>query len=157
MDQRVTIGNGHGVRKLGRVGQGYGRLQLKLLETLDRYPAFFLIDLLPRPYTRSEYVALHQAAHTLCRRRELDIWKLRGGGSNPIWITRVGYQCAHHEVPRINHAAEAVGYFGRDPSAKSNGHARARMSPEFLEKLRIVGETGELPEEPKPTNGVRRI
>ena len=152
MNQRVSLGNGHGVRKLGRVGEGYGRLQLKLLETLDHYPAFFLIDLLPRPYTRSEYVALHYAAHTLCRRRELDIWKLRGGGS--MWISRVGYECAHHEVPRINRTAEAVGYFGR--RAKSNGHPR-RMSQEFLEKLRKVGETGELPEEPKEQSGLRRI
>jgi hypothetical protein len=151
MDQRLN-GNGH--RKLGRVGEGYGRLQLKLLDTLDEYPAFFLIDLLARPYTRAQYVALHYAAHTLCRRRELDIWKLHG--SNPMWISRVGYQCAHHEVPRINHTAEAVRYFGPQ-RAKSNGHVRARMSSEFLEKLRILGETGELPEEPKPTTDFRRI
>jgi hypothetical protein len=31
------------------------------------------------------------------------------------------------------------------------------MSPEFLEKLRRVGETGELPEEPKERSGLRRI
>jgi hypothetical protein len=156
MDQRISLGNGHGVRKLGRVGQGYGRLQLKLLETLDHYPAFFLIDLLPRPYTRSEYVALHSAAHTLCRRRELDIWKLRGGGSNPMWIARVGYECAYHDVPRINRTAEAVGYFGKE--GRYEVERPRRMSPEFLEKLRRVGATGTLPEEePKPTNGLRRI
>jgi hypothetical protein len=73
-----------------------------------------------------------------------------------MWIARVGYQCAYHEVPRINHTAEAVGYFGKEGRYEIE-RPRARMSPEFLEKLRILGETGELPEEPKPISEFRRI
>ena len=74
-----------------------------------------------------------------------------------MWIARVGYECAHHEVPRINRTAEAVGYFGKEGRYEVE-RRRAHMSPEFLEKLRRVGETGTLPEEePKPTNGVRRF
>jgi hypothetical protein len=148
MDQRVNLGNGHAVRKLGRVGLGYGRLQLKLLETLDIYPAFFLVDLLGRPYTRAEYVALHHAAHTLCRGRQLDILKQGGGGTNTMWVARLGYRCAHHEVPRINAAAEQA-----PELAQRNGHKqqveRRRIKPEMLEMIRKFAETGTLPEEKK--------
>ena len=134
-----------------RVGQGYGCLQLKLLETLEEHPAFFLVDVLGHPYTRSQYVALHRAAQNLCQQRKLDICKLGGGGTNTMWVARMGYRCAHHEVPRINGADQQEG------DVRNGGHAherqqqveraRARMSPELLEKIRKFAETGELPEE----------
>ena len=141
-----------------RVGQGYGRLQLLLLQTLDEHPAFFLVDVLGHPHSRSQYVALHRAAQNLCDQGKLDICKLGGGGTNTMWVARVGYRCAHHEVSRINGADQ------QDGDVRNSGHvhqqterkqqvekARARMSPALLEKIRIVGETGELPEVKRPT------
>jgi hypothetical protein len=137
-----------------RVGQGYGCLQLKLLKTLEEHPAFFLVDVLGHPYARSQYVALHRAAQNLCQQRKLDICKLGGGGTNTMWIARVGYRCAHHEVPRINGADQQEGDVRNGGHARQQAErrqqverARARMSPGLLEKMRIVGETGELPEE----------
>jgi hypothetical protein len=174
MDQRSTRknnGNGGGGRKRQRIGEGYGYLQLKLLKTLDEHPAFFLVDLLGGRYERAQYVALHRAAQNLWQQRKLDIWKLGGGGTNTMWIARLGYRCAHHEVPRINGAAEqapAIGYFRREVGRRfprSRAHpptqrelqsaqrkweverARARMSPEMLEKIRKFAETGTIPKE----------
>src|SRR5215470_9509978 len=126
MDQYSTSnGNGNGRGKLSlpslrfmedertprtRIGgEGYGKLQLLLLKTLDEYPAFFLVDVLGHPYTRSQYVALHRAAQNLCQQRKLDICKLGGGGTNTMWVARVGYRRAHHEVSRINGADQQEG------------------------------------------------
>ena len=167
MDQYPTS-NGNGNGRSHRVGRGYGHLQLLLLKTLDEHPAFFLVDLLGRPYTRSQYVALHRSAQNLCDQGKLVIWKLGGGGTNTMWVARVGYRCAHHEVPRMAEQAPAIGYFRRElgrsfPQSRTHPpterelqsaqrkweteRRRARMSPALLEKIRIVGETGELPEE----------
>src|SRR6516225_2513977 len=65
MDQYPTS-NGNGNGRSHRVGRGYGHLQLLLLKTLDEHPAFFLVDVLGHPHTRSQYVALHRAARNLC-------------------------------------------------------------------------------------------
>jgi hypothetical protein len=117
-----------------------------LLDTLDIYPAFFLVDLLGRPYTRSQYVALHHAAQTLYCACQLDIWKQGGGGTNTMWVARLGYRCAHHEVPRINAAAEQT----PEIAQRRNGHhVRRQIKPEMLEMIRKFAEIGELPEEKK--------
>ena len=155
-----------------RVGQGYGYWQLKLLKTLDEHPAFFLSDLLGRPYERAQYVALHRAAQNLCQQGKLEIWKVGAGGTNSMWVARVGYECNHHQVPRINGAEQQEGDVRN--SVRNGGHGvgenphqqsqrellyaerkqeierlRATVSPEFFEKLRKFAETGTLPEKEK--------
>ena len=146
-----------------RVGQGYGCLQLKLLETLDEHPAFFLVDVLGYPHTRSQYVALHRAAQNLCDRGKLDICKLGGGGTNTMWVARVGYRCAHHEVPRINGNQQEgdvrnAGRAHQQAERKQQvERARARMSPELLEKIHRLAETGTPPEEEQQRSTYRRF
>jgi hypothetical protein len=83
-----------------------GSLQRKLLVALEHHPALFLADLLARPYTNSQYVSLRFAARTLHARGLLNIWRGDLGGTNSVWVTRVGYECTRKQVPRLT--AEVV-------------------------------------------------
>jgi hypothetical protein len=81
----------------------YGSRQLQILSALKETPTLFLIDLLPRPYQRSEYVALHRAAQSLARNGKVEIQCTHmggmGGGSNTRFITRPGYEPSQRPRP----------------------------------------------------------
>jgi hypothetical protein len=84
------------------------RWQRYLLTTLEEWNAAFLADLLPRPFPRSDYVALHRAAWTLGRQGKIEIYypmRVCGcgvaGGVNSRWVARQGYNCTLGEVPRL--------------------------------------------------------
>ena len=74
------------------MSRGLGRWQLGLLAALEKHPAVYLVDLLPRNYPRSQYVALHRAAQTLEAMGRVDIWHNgMAGGTNSMWVARPGY------------------------------------------------------------------
>jgi hypothetical protein len=75
------------------MSRGLGRWQREIMATLEKQPAFFLVDVLSRPYPRAHYVALHRAAWTLQGAGKVDIWHTGlAGGTNSMWITRSGYR-----------------------------------------------------------------
>jgi hypothetical protein len=55
------------------LSRGHGRWQRAILDALDKHPAFHLPDLLPRRYSRAQYVALHRAAYTLHEQGKAEI------------------------------------------------------------------------------------
>ena len=83
----------------------------------------------------------------------------RARDRKPLHATGRAYRCAHHEVSRINGADLQEGdvrnseHVHQQTERKQQvERVRARMSPALLEKIRIVGETGELPDDdPRPT------
>jgi hypothetical protein len=69
------------------MSRGLGRWQRGLLAALEKQPAVFLADLLPRPYRRAQYVALHRAAYTLYDKGKVTILHSGlAGGVNSIWV-----------------------------------------------------------------------
>lgn len=61
------------------MSRGPGRWQRAIVKELATRPAFYLVDLLPTDYTRSEYAALWRAARSLEERREVVITRYRYG------------------------------------------------------------------------------
>jgi len=77
------------------MSRGLGVWQRRLLAALEERPTVSLVDVLPRPYARSQYVALHRAA-----------WSLRGKGKVDI----------HHAQRK-----DTCGYADRSPCWQGNG------------------------------------
>jgi hypothetical protein len=65
------------------MSRGLGVWQRRLLAAL---PTVSLVDVLPRPYARSQYVALHRAAWSLRGKGKVDIHYSRRKGH--MWVCR---------------------------------------------------------------------
>lgn len=61
------------------MSRGPGRWQREILAALDQVDAFYLVDLLPRVYTRAEYNAAHRAAFRLRETQRVDMWHFAFG------------------------------------------------------------------------------
>ena len=68
------------------MSRGLGVWQRRLLAALEERPTVSLVDVLPRPYARSQYVALHRAAWSLRGKGKVDIHHAQGKGH--MWVCR---------------------------------------------------------------------
>jgi len=68
------------------MSRGLGVWQRRLLAALEERPTVSLVDVLPRPYARSQYVALHRAAWSLRGKGKVDIYHSQGKGH--MWMCR---------------------------------------------------------------------
>ena len=68
------------------MSRGLGVWQRRLLAALEERPTVYLVDVLPRPYARSQYVALHRAAWSLCGKGKVDIYHSQRKGH--MWVCR---------------------------------------------------------------------
>jgi hypothetical protein len=83
------------------MSKGPGIWERMLLAVLEKYSSAILTDLLPRPYSRSQYVALHRAAYNLERKGMVDIYHPQLGSH--FWIAKPGYECERRDqVPRLS-------------------------------------------------------
>ena len=92
------------------MSRGYGKWERAILETLDRVPAFYLIDLLPNRHKRSQVVALNRAARKLCGIGMINTmsWLSRSHGT--VTIYRVGYPMPSREqVTRLKRPESCTG------------------------------------------------
>jgi hypothetical protein len=68
------------------MSRGLGVWQRRLLAALEERPTVSLVDVLPRPYARSQYVALHRAAWSLRGKGKVDIHHAQRKGN--MWVCR---------------------------------------------------------------------
>jgi hypothetical protein len=68
------------------MSRGLGVWQRRLLAALEERPTVSLVDVLPRPYARSQYVALHRAAWSLRGKGKVDIYHSQRKGH--MWVCR---------------------------------------------------------------------
>ena len=68
------------------MSRGLGVWQRRLLAALEERPTVSLVDVLPRPYARSQYVALHRAAWSLRGKGKVDIHHSQRKGH--MWVCR---------------------------------------------------------------------
>jgi hypothetical protein len=68
------------------MSRGLGVWQRRLLAALEERPTVSLVDVLPRPYARSQYVALHRAAWSLRGKGKVDIHHAQRNGH--MWVCR---------------------------------------------------------------------
>ena len=68
------------------MSRGLGVWQRRLLAALEERPTVSLVDVLPRPYARSQYVALHRAAWSLRGKGNVDISHSQRKGH--MWVCR---------------------------------------------------------------------
>jgi len=68
------------------VSRGLGVWPRRLLAALEERPTVSLVDVLPRPYARSQYVALHRAAWSLRGKGKVDIHHSQRKGH--MWVCR---------------------------------------------------------------------
>jgi hypothetical protein len=68
------------------MSRGLGVCQRRLLAALEEHPTVSLVDVLPRPYARSQYVALHRAAWSLHGKGKVDIHHSQRKGH--MWVCR---------------------------------------------------------------------
>jgi hypothetical protein len=90
------------------MSRGPGLWQRQILSALERYPAFYLMDLLPEEHTRSQVVALNRAARQLASAYKIGMirWMGKVGYSGFITVVRPGYPSPNRkDVPRINVAS----------------------------------------------------
>jgi hypothetical protein len=95
----------------GQMSRGPGLWQRGILAALEKYPAVYLMDLLPRPRARSQVVALNRAARQLERASKIQTMRwpviVPGTGGGFIAVARLGYQIRYRDdVPRINVAPD---------------------------------------------------
>jgi hypothetical protein len=69
------------------MSRGLGVWQRRLLAALEERPTVSLVDVLPRPYARSQYVALHRAAWSLRGKGKVDIHHAQRKGH--MWVCRL--------------------------------------------------------------------
>jgi hypothetical protein len=85
------------------MSRGPGIWQRRILAVLERQPAVFLLELLPRPYTRAQHVALNRAAWKLFEQGRIDMMQAgRRCSERGRWFVRPGYECNRDQVPRLN-------------------------------------------------------
>jgi hypothetical protein len=92
------------------VSRGPGMWQRGILAALEKHPAVYLMDLLPKPRTRSQVVALHRAAHQLAQAGKIQTvrWLGRVGYSGFITVARPGYRIdGRRDVSRLSVASVA--------------------------------------------------
>jgi hypothetical protein len=90
------------------MSRGPGMWQRGILAALEKYPAVYLMDLLPQPRTRSQVVALNRAARQLANSHRIEIhrWMCRAAESGFIVVARPGYRVrARKDVPRVSVAS----------------------------------------------------
>ena len=68
------------------MSRGLGVWQRRLLAALEERPTVSLVDVLPRPHARSQYVALHRAAWSLRGKGKVDIHHAQRKGH--LWVCR---------------------------------------------------------------------
>jgi hypothetical protein len=68
------------------MSRGLGVWQRRLLAALEERPTVSLVDVLPRPHARSQYVALHRAAWSLRWKGKVDIHHAQRKGH--MWVCR---------------------------------------------------------------------
>jgi hypothetical protein len=68
------------------MSRGLGVWQRRLLAALEERPTVSLVDVLPRPHARSQYVALHRAAWSLRGKGKVDIHHSQHKGH--MWVCR---------------------------------------------------------------------
>jgi hypothetical protein len=68
------------------MSRGLGLWQRQLLAALEERSTLSLMDVLPRPYSRSQYVALHRAAYSLAEKGKVDI--VRSSRVGHVWVAR---------------------------------------------------------------------
>jgi hypothetical protein len=90
----------------GKMSRGPGTWQRGILAALEQHPAVYLMDLLPRPRTRSQVVALNRAARLLQQAGKIRMvrWSVTvpGDGRCFVAVARPGYEVHYRDdVPRI--------------------------------------------------------
>jgi hypothetical protein len=86
------------------MSRGPGIWQRRILSTIEDYPAFYLMDLLPKEHTRSQVVALNRPARQLVRAYKIDIhvWMCRHSKGGFITVTRLRHRVdSRKDMPRI--------------------------------------------------------
>ncbi len=68
------------------MSRGLGVWQRRLLAALEERPTVSLVDVLPRPHARSQYVALHRAAWSLRGKGKVEIYHSQRKGH--MWVCR---------------------------------------------------------------------
>jgi hypothetical protein len=94
------------------MSRGPGIWQRRILDTLEKYPAFYLMDLLPKDHTRSQVVALNRAARQLASNYKIETlsWWTRFGKGGFITVLRPGYsKPTVKDIPRVSVAHVAPG------------------------------------------------
>jgi hypothetical protein len=84
------------------MSKGHGKWEQAILEALKCVPAFYLVDLLPDPHTRSQTVALNRAARNLFDAGEIETthWLF---GSPRLSVHRPGDMApSRDEITRLN-------------------------------------------------------
>lgn len=66
------------------MSRGAGKWQRRVLEALAERPAWFVVHLLPQPFTRSEYVALLRAVGALVQSGRVEVDRYQ------CWATKPG-------------------------------------------------------------------
>ncbi len=92
------------------MSRGPGMWQRGILAALEKYPAVYLMDLLPKPRTRSQVVALNLAARQLERAYKIQIvrWMCSFTTGGFVTVAKLGYQVRDRkDVARINVARDA--------------------------------------------------
>jgi hypothetical protein len=87
------------------MSRGLGHWQRGILAALERYPAVYLMDLLPRPRTRAQVVALNRAARQLADAGKVETlhWLCRATKPGFVVVTRPGHSVNHPDnVPRVS-------------------------------------------------------
>jgi len=93
------------------MSRGPGTWQRGILAALEKQPAVFLADMLPRPHPRAQYVALHRAASQLERAGKIETTRYMcggGAGGAKLVIHRPGHRFERDQVPRLSVDAVAI-------------------------------------------------